>query len=202
MSYEDNRTNYYDYSMNDGNDNYLEKMTLDELKNQMKHILESGTPNSSTILSALIEKWRELNKRYCFVYRNILVKDKKGNDKFKRSKVQLFVSGGVGSLIRNPETDLPYGKQHLVGSANEDLFYKVVMADGTIKPKNGFRTLYFMSPTDYERYLGGRVSDEEVRRWETKRNERLKQLKLMDAKPDSVTMADFSQTVRNVVVVK
>ena len=62
----------------------------------------------------------------------------------KRTKVNVYTSGSMGSNIRNAETGEYYND--IVGSLDEDLYFKVAIATGELKAKNGSNTLFYTSP--------------------------------------------------------
>ena len=86
----------------------------------------------------------------------------------------MYGSGGPGSLIRNAETGEYY--KYKVGTMDEDLFFKTMISTGP-----GNLTLFYDSPTQYERHQYVTLDDVIKTRWENKRQFRLNvinQLKL------------------------
>lgn len=87
----------------------------------------------------------------------------------------VYTSGSTGSYIRDPETGDYYS--YKVGSKDEDLFFKVILATGECKSRNGFSTLFYASPQHYMSHLNVVVQPELVGKWEEKRINRLRELK-------------------------
>jgi hypothetical protein len=84
-------------------------------------------------------------------------------------KYDVYTSGNVGSRIRNAITGEFY--DDLVGSKNEDKYFKVACSTGEIKAKNGNNSLYFLSPKEYETFFSCSLPDAIVDKW-TKRWEK------------------------------
>jgi hypothetical protein len=98
--------------------------------------------------------------------------------KMVRGGVQIGVysSGQTGfTYIRNAETG--ESSNYIVGSANEDLFYKVAVATGEFK--GGPITLFYNSPEHYEKHQYTFVDEEMKFIWREKKRMRLeKQIKV------------------------
>lgn len=97
------------------------------------------------------------------------------NGKTKNKRIRVFTSNGVGSRIRDAETGEYYANR--VGSKDEDLFFKVIIATGECNSANGSNKLFYISPRHYENHLYTDVDPERVAVWEAKRDVRLKELK-------------------------
>jgi hypothetical protein len=69
----------------------------------------------------------------------------------KRTKIEVYTSGNVGTRIRDAESGLYYSE--LVGSKEDNQFFKVQLSTGECKSKNGSRTLYYLSPMHYYSHL-------------------------------------------------
>jgi hypothetical protein len=95
--------------------------------------------------------------------------------KIKNKRVRVFTSGGTGRCIRDAETGEYYSNK--IGSKDEDLFFKVIIATGECKSANGFNTLFYLTPQHYENHLYTCVDPERLTAWEIKRDARLKELK-------------------------
>lgn len=98
------------------------------------------------------------------------------NGYVKNKRIKIFASGSAGSRIRDAETGEYY--PNIVGSKDEDLFYKVNVATGECNSSNGSSTLFFCSPQHYMNYLLSDVSPEKVASWEKRRDARLKEINL------------------------
>jgi hypothetical protein len=93
----------------------------------------------------------------------------------KNVKIDLYSSNGTGKCIRDAETGVYY--KNLVGSKDEDLFFKVSLATGECNSKNGSTTFFYISPTHYMSHMNCQVSPEIIQNWESKRNARLNEVK-------------------------
>jgi hypothetical protein len=109
-----------------------------------------------------------MDKGYNLIYRNC--PNKKGQ--LVRTQISIYTSGGTNSQIRDAETGVYY--PHLVGSADEDLYFKVILATGECKSKNGSSTLFYLSPRHYMSHLNNDVSEDTLQMWELKRDARYK----------------------------
>ena len=108
-----------------------------------------------------------IDKGYCKTFKSVL--DNNGNN--KKVKLEYYTSGGTGSQIRNAETG-EYTK-YKVGSINEELFFSVIIADGTCKSKNGLRTLFYNDPEQYEDHYYKIVNFELKQKWYNRKNKLL-----------------------------
>lgn len=96
---------------------------------------------------------------YNVIYRYIVGK----NGMKKRSKIEIYTSGGIGSNIRDAETGEYYTNK--VGSIDECLFYKVGLATGECKSRNGSNVLFFRSPNHFMKYLHCDMDSVAIQRW-------------------------------------
>jgi hypothetical protein len=83
----------------------------------------------------------------------------------KTVAIGIFGSGDTGSFVRDAVTGERY-RQHKVGSAYEDLYFKVGIHTGEFGKNTP--SFFFDSPEDYERHMFVRVSDEVKQRWRRK----------------------------------
>jgi hypothetical protein len=120
----------------------------------------------------IMEETRATDKGYNVIWR---MRPRADGD-LKKTKVEIYTSSGTGNYIRDAETG--NYSQYIVGSANEDLFFKVILATGECKSKNGSSTLFYSSPHHYSSHLNIDVDDETVRNWEAKRDARLNDIKI------------------------
>jgi hypothetical protein len=118
----------------------------------------------------MLEKEKMKDKGYNVIYRKDVTRDGKTYNK----KIKVYTSGGTGTRIRDVETG-QYSSS-IVGSKDEDLFYKVSLSTSECRNVNGYTTLFFMSPQHYANYLKCEVDPEVVRNWEVKRDARLAEL--------------------------
>jgi hypothetical protein len=124
----------------------------------------------------LMKEARSMDKGHNVIYRCIPNK----NGQMKMLPVNVYTSGGTGSQIRDAESGEYYS--NMVGNADEDLFFKVVLATGECKSKNGSNTLFYLSPRHYMSHQNCQVSEEDVQRWQEKRDARYKTKSSMKTK--------------------
>lgn len=124
---------------------------------------------SNDVLANSLKTDRGLN----FIYRKVM-SSKTGKPKNKR--IYIYTSSGIGNRIRDAETGDYYPNK--VGSKDEDLFFKVILATGECKSANGSSTLFYVSPQHYMTHLNCEVTQETIEKWEAKRNARLTEMKL------------------------
>ena len=86
----------------------------------------------------------------------------------KDKDIIVYATSSQGSNIKDAETG-EFSKS-MVGTLNEDLFFKVTIATGN--PEFGPLTLFYNSPTHYERHQGVVVSEESKFRWRLKQQQR------------------------------
>lgn len=115
---------------------------------------------------------KSIDRGYNKIWRNVLK-----NGKLRKIGIELYTTGCCGSNIRDAETGEYY--EHIVGSADEDLYFKVILATGECKSKNGSSTLYYLSPKHHETHFkvsNSRFSDESIAEWNKRKTERLSKL--------------------------
>ena len=118
-----------------------------------------------------IEDVKQVDRGYNVIWRMFPRPD----GTMKRTKLELYTSGGVGCHIRDAETGDYYNK--MVGSADEDLFFKVILATGECKSKNGSNTLFYMSPNHYMSHMRQDLSPDTIAKWEEKKSYRMNEIK-------------------------
>ena len=116
----------------------------------------------------LVEQSKKMDRGYNVIYRNCLNKRRE----LVTTPINIYTSGEIYSHIRDAETGVYYS--HTVGSADEDLYFKVILATGECKSKNGSSTLFYPSPRQYMSHLNIDVSEDVIQRWEEKRDFRYK----------------------------
>lgn len=104
----------------------------------------------------------------------------------KNKRVFIYTSGTTGSRIRDAETGDYYPNK--IGSKDEDLFFKVILATGECKSANGSSTLFYNSPQHYMTHLNCSIEPEIIAKWEAKRNERLAELRITRKEKFDVTL--------------
>lgn len=100
---------------------------------------------------------------YGYVYRKKLLM----NGTIKNTKIDCYTSGDSGTLIRNAETGNYY--KFKVGSKEEELFFKISLATGELKTKNGSNVLFYDSPEQYEKHLNGEINQNSKDIWYEKK---------------------------------
>jgi len=109
-----------------------------------------------------LNKIKSMDKDYGCVYRYKL----NLNGKKVLAKIDLYVSGDIGSSIRNAATGSYY--KYKVGSFDEEKLFKIKMATGEIRTRSGNTLLFFDSPEQYESHLMEDISDEIKELWRNK----------------------------------
>jgi len=130
-------------------------------------------PNDDTEdnVNDMFEKAKRMDKGYNVIYRNAFRKDGRSYKK----KIEVYTSSGTGNRIRDAETGEYLN--YIVGSCDEDLFFKVMLATGECKSSNGSYTLFYTSPEHYSNHLQCKIDEKLVSDWEEKRNARLIEIK-------------------------
>lgn len=100
---------------------------------------------------------------YGYVYRKKLLM----NGTIKNTKIDCYTSGDLGTLIRNAETGNYY--KFKVGSKEEELLFKIALATGELKTKNGSNVLFYDSPEQYEKHLNGEINQNSKDVWYEKK---------------------------------
>jgi len=119
----------------------------------------------------LLEKEKMKDRGYNVIYRKAVRRDGKSYSK----KIKIFTSSGTGNCIRDAETGEYFS--NMVGSKDEDLFFKIILATGERQSANGYSTLFFISPQHYANYLQCEIDQTIVSNWEKRRDARLAELK-------------------------
>jgi len=100
---------------------------------------------------------------YGYIFRKQLLP----SGKSKKTRVDCYTSGDVGSKIRNAEDGNYY--KYKVGSKEEDLLFKIRLAKGELKTNNGSNLLFYDSPEQYEKHLTQEIDDEIKEKWVEKK---------------------------------
>jgi len=119
----------------------------------------------------MVEKTKRMDKGYNVIYRKALRKDGRTYNK----KIEVYTSSCTGSRIRDAETGSYLTS--LVGSKDEDLYFKVNLATGECTSANGSSTLFYSSPQHYANHLMCDVDPQIALRWEDKQKARLSEMK-------------------------
>ena len=94
----------------------------------------------------------------------------------KNVKIDIYTSGFIGCHIRDAETGEYY--KELVGSLDEDLYFKMKMNNEQLKSKNGSTTLFYISPDHCMRHLNIEIPQNMINEWEVKRDARKRAKKI------------------------
>jgi len=116
-----------------------------------------------------IEDAKKLDRGYNAIWRMRTRSD----GKLKKTRIDVYTSGDIGSSIRDAETGAYYMSK--VGSADEDLFFKVGLATGECTSKNNSSTLFYSSPNHYVSHMQCELDEETISRWEAKHNDRVQE---------------------------
>lgn len=127
--------------------------------------------DSENHVEKILEKASMRDKGYNVIYRKALQRDGRTYSK----KIKVYTSSGTGKCIRDAETGEYFS--NMVGSKDEDLFFKIILSTGECKSSNGYSTLFFISPQHYANYLQCEVDPTVVSNWEKRRDARLAELK-------------------------
>lgn len=115
----------------------------------------------------LLENSKQLDRGYNKIWRMLPRVD----GTLKRTKIEFYTSSDTGNSIRDAETGSYFSDK--VGSANEDLYFKVALATGECKSANGSSTMFFTSPQRYMSHMHVNLTPEIIRTWQEKREARV-----------------------------
>ena len=119
----------------------------------------------------LLDESRSYDRGYTKIYRYYVTE----SGRVKRTKIELYASGGVGSQIRDAETGEYYS--YKVGSLDEDLFFKISISTGECKNQLGSHTFFYNSPQQWMAHLlidDDDISEEIIDKWRVRKNNRSK----------------------------
>ena len=109
-----------------------------------------------------IQDFKSFDKGYNKIYKGGFV----GKNGMKKKKmIGCYTSGDRGTRIRDAITGLHYNDK--VGSFNEDKFFKVSLATGQCKSKNGFHMLFYLTPQQYMSHFGVQLHPDIIRKWDS-----------------------------------
>jgi hypothetical protein len=124
-------------------------------------------------VNKIFEKTKLMDRGYNIIYR----KNQRKDGTIYNKKIEIYTSSGIGNRIRDAQTGEYY--PNLVGSLDENLFFKVILPTGECQSANGSSTLFFISPQQYVNHLNcDNISSEMIHKWENRRDARLAELKL------------------------
>jgi len=104
----------------------------------------------------------------------------------KRRKISYYVTNMNGrNTIRDAITGMYY-KNYKVGSLSENVFFKVSFCQGNHASNNGIsqngETLFYMSPSDYEKHMKVRLPTDDKDAWKIKSDECMRNLTLRSSR--------------------
>jgi hypothetical protein len=129
---------------------------------QTEH-LDDFVDNNNDLLNEVKKLDRGHAKIWGFIERS--------DGSLKKTKIDVYTSGFIGNHIRDAETG-EYFKE-IVGSLDEELYFKVSMSNGELKSKNDSNTLFYTSPHHCMSHLNIDITPEIITKWEQNRNQRL-----------------------------
>jgi len=121
-------------------------------------LFEESSTNNGNILNDAKSLDRGYSKIWGFVQRS--------DGSLKRTKIDIYTTGWIGSNIRDAETGEYY--KELVGSRDEDLFFKIKISSGELKSKNESNTLFYTSPDHCMRHLHCDIPQSVINQWTIK----------------------------------
>jgi len=117
----------------------------------------------------LLENYKKMDTGYNKITRMINVKKKDGNIKKEKKGIEIYTTGSTpGTAIRNAITGVRHNG-YRVGSACEDVFYKVALATGECSGRDSC-ILFFDNPEQYERCMYTTVDQSSKDTWYVKFN--------------------------------
>jgi hypothetical protein len=90
----------------------------------------------------------------------------------KQKYIDIYASGSIGTYIRDAESGQRY--HHVVGSGDEDLYFKLAYATGECKNGYSSNTLFYISPHHCMGHLNIDIDQETIGQWEEKKNQRVR----------------------------
>lgn len=123
---------------------------------------ENNSFSNTDEMKKAIKDIKQSDRGYNKIWRTV-----EKNGKFKKTGIEVYTSSCCGNHIRDAETGEFY--DHIVGSADEDLYYKVILATGECNSKNGSSTLFYLSPTHFMKHLHKNLDDAFISLWNEKR---------------------------------
>jgi hypothetical protein len=124
--------------------------------------------HSFTETKKTIDEVKKMDRGY-----NTMVKNEyRENGKLKKVKTEFYTSNDIGTHIRDAQSGILYSE--IVGSADEDLYFKFVMATGQCKSSNGSSTLFYTSPQQLMSHLNIQLDPKLIESWQAKRDARIR----------------------------
>ena len=115
-----------------------------------------------------LDSFKGVDKGYCKVAKMVARSD----GRLKQKSIDVYASGSIGTYIRDAASGQRY--PHAVGSADEDLYFKLAYATGECKNGYSSNTLFYISPHHCIGHLNIDIDQETIGHWEEKKNQRLR----------------------------
>jgi hypothetical protein len=128
--------------------------------------------SSSLGQKAMLQEAKKIDRGYNKIWRMVPRDDEELTR--KRKKIEFYTSSDIGNKIRDAETGNYFNDK--VGSANEDLYFKVGLATGECRSANGSSTLFFTSPYRYMTHMHTILPPNLIKQWEEKRDARIREI--------------------------
>jgi len=130
-------------------------------------------PSDNMEFSVLSDELKKIttNIKKSDIGHNVIWRMIEKNERINNTKIQIYTSSGHGSHIRDAETGDYY--PHIVGSADEDLYFTVILATGECKSANNSNTLFYLSPQHYIKHMSRDLDPIVIKKWQEKRDARL-----------------------------
>jgi hypothetical protein len=151
-----------------------------EYKNEYYTADDCLSLSSGSQIKNQLDKIKRSDRGYNKIWRNVVK-----NNKVKRTKIEVYTTSGVGNHIRDAETGDYY--PYLVGTADEDLFFSVILATGECRSNNGSSTLFYLNPEKYMKHQHTHLDDSIVLRWNERRQNRMLEKKMVVDKKQSMS---------------
>jgi hypothetical protein len=129
-----------------------------------------------------LENAKKLDRGYNKIYKKI----PRSDGTLKRTKIEFYTTSETGNRIRDAETGGYYN--HIVGSKDEYLYFKVGLSTGECKSSNGSNTMFFTSPYRYMTKFNVTLNSEIISRWEENKNARMNEIEKQVKKPVGSTV--------------
>jgi hypothetical protein len=142
------------------------------------HPVELNDYDNNEELEKRIDVFKKTDRGYNKTWRLV-----PRNDILKKTKIEFYTSGNIGSNIRDAESG--HYNSTIIGSLDEDLYFKVCLATGECKSKNNSNVLFYTSPQQYMSHFNVDVNDDIINKWTNKRNARLKVLDTISSNKSS-----------------
>ena len=123
-----------------------------------------------SVISNELKKLKDTVKHADSGY-NVIWRMLEKNEVMKKTKIGIYTSKSYGCHIRDAETGHYY--TNCVGSSDEDLYFKVVLATGECKSRNNSSTMFYSSPRHYMSHMRCDLDPNQIAKWEVKRDARV-----------------------------